>query len=57
MSNVMFETQIYMIPVHKWVVLHMFSFLPDGFILLCHMYHQQCFMLNYCDYVYKLCYV
>ena len=49
----MFETQLYMIRIHEYLLLF---FLPDGFILLCHMYRDlSCFMLHYCDYVYQLC--
>ena len=36
MLNIMFETQLYMIRIHKYLLF----FLPDGFILLCHMYRD-----------------
>ena len=54
----MFEIQLYMIRIHKYLLLFyfIFIFLADGFILLCHMYRDlSCFMLHYCDYVYQLC--
>ena len=55
MLNIMFEIQLYMIRIHKYLLLFYF-FLPGGFILLCHMYRDlSCFMLHYCDYVYQLC--
>ena len=53
--NVMFETRLYMIGIHKWIVFTCLLLL-DGFMFLCHIYHNfSSFMLNYCDCVYKLC--
>ena len=50
----MFEIQLDMIRIHKYLLsFYLFLFfLPDGFILLCHMYRDlSCFMLHYCDYI------